>query len=45
MDMRIGFGSVDIGTGFVAGMADVKGAVARVLTGIRRGSLRGSICS
>ena len=39
--MGIGFGGVDIGTGFVvAGMADVEGAVARVFTGIRRGGLR-----
>ena len=37
MDIGIGFGGVDIGTGFVvAGMADVKGAVACVFTGIRR---------
>jgi len=42
--MGIGFGGVDIGTGFVvAGMADVEGAVACVFTGIRRGGLRCSI--
>ena len=39
--MRIGFEGVDIATGFVvAGMADVRGAVAHVFTGIRRGVLR-----
>jgi len=38
---RIGFGGVDIGTGFVVvGMADVESAVAHVFTGIRRGGLR-----
>ena len=45
MDMRIGFGGVDIGTGFVVGMAGVEGAVARVFTGIWRGGLRCSIWS
>ena len=34
---------MDIGTGFVAGMADVEGAVACVFTGIRRGGLRCSV--
>ena len=37
VDIGIGFGDVDIGTGFVVvGMADVEGAVAHVVTGIRR---------
>ena len=37
-------GGMDLGIGFVvAGMADVKGAVARVFTGIRRGGLRCSV--
>jgi len=32
MDIGIGFGGMDIGTGFVVvGMADVEGAVAHVL--------------
>ena len=44
MDIGIGFGDVDIGTGFVvARMADVEGAVAHVFTGIRRGGLRCSV--
>ena len=44
MDIGIGFGGVDIGTGFVVvGMADVKSAVACVFTGIRRGGLRCSV--
>src|SRR5882724_8743984 len=44
VDRGIGFGGMDIGTGFVvAGMADVEGAVACVFTGIRRGGLRCSV--